>query len=217
MDMKLPWLLVVAGCATTTEMVPVVPLTSVIDQQMAAQAPDARRMRDFLIGQGERTDFVVNLEAGRCYWFSGAADAEVERLSMYLWGPPSGHRLADSRPHSRNTTLGYCPMMSGNYKFQAKIEGEGRYLVGVYEKPGAPVAWSQPWSAPPPQVVIAPPPVVIAPPPPRAAPAPECRMGSDGQNTCGYNCRLGSDGHFYCSSVPNGHCALNSDGSFSCP
>jgi hypothetical protein len=48
-------------------------------------------------------------------------------------------------------------------------------------------------------------------------PAPECRRGSDGRNTCGYNCRLGSDGHFYCASVANGQCALNSDGSWSCP
>jgi hypothetical protein len=48
-------------------------------------------------------------------------------------------------------------------------------------------------------------------------PKPECRMGSDGVNTCGYNCRMGSNGHFYCSSVPNGQCAFNSDGTFSCP
>ena len=45
----------------------------------------------------------------------------------------------------------------------------------------------------------------------------ECRMGSDGQNACGYNCKLGSNGHFYCSSVPGGRCALNSDGTWSCP
>lgn len=207
-------LLLVAGCATV-EMVPTTPLPAIIDQQMAAQAPDARRMREFLVGQGERTDFVVNLEAGKCYWFSGAADPEVERLSMYLWGPPSGRRLADSRPHSRNTTLGYCPMMTGNYKFQAKIEGEGRYLVGVYEKGGAPVAYVQPYVqpyyAPPPPL---PPP--IAPPAPNA-PAPTCRLNSDGSNSCGYNCSLGSNGHFYCSSVPNGRCALNADGTFSCP
>ena len=47
--------------------------------------------------------------------------------------------------------------------------------------------------------------------------APECRMGSDGSNTCGYNCRMGSNGHFYCSSVPDGSCAFNSNGTWSCP
>jgi hypothetical protein len=49
------------------------------------------------------------------------------------------------------------------------------------------------------------------------APAPECRLGSDGINTCGYNCRLGSNGRFYCASVPNGQCSLNSNGTWSCP
>ena len=39
-------------------------------------------------------------------------------------------------------------------------------------------------------------------------------MGSDGQQTCGYNCRMGSNGHFYCSSRPDGRCAMNSDGTF---
>jgi hypothetical protein len=42
-------------------------------------------------------------------------------------------------------------------------------------------------------------------------------MGSDGINSCGYNCRMGSDGHFYCATVPNGQCALNSNGTYSCP
>lgn len=45
----------------------------------------------------------------------------------------------------------------------------------------------------------------------------ECRMGSDGEQTCGYNCRMGSNGHFYCASVPNGQCRMNSNGTFSCP
>jgi hypothetical protein len=45
----------------------------------------------------------------------------------------------------------------------------------------------------------------------------ECRMGSDGINTCGYNCRMGSNGHFYCASRPDGQCAFNADGTFTCP
>ncbi len=53
--------------------------------------------------------------------------------------------------------------------------------------------------------------------PSAAGPPPECRMGSDGTQVCGYNCRLGSNGRYYCASIPDGHCALNSDGTFSCP
>ncbi len=46
---------------------------------------------------------------------------------------------------------------------------------------------------------------------------PRCHMGSDGRQSCGYNCRFGSNGHWYCASVPNGRCGMNSDGSFTCP
>jgi len=45
----------------------------------------------------------------------------------------------------------------------------------------------------------------------------ECKLNSNGSHSCGYNCRLGSDGYHYCSSVPNGECSLNGDGSWSCP
>lgn len=48
-------------------------------------------------------------------------------------------------------------------------------------------------------------------------PPPECRMGSDGQQTCGYNCRMGSNGRFYCASRSDGQCAFNSNGTFTCP
>jgi hypothetical protein len=54
---------------------------------------------------------------------------------------------------------------------------------------------------------------------PAAAPAraPECKMGADGMNACGYNCKVGSNGKAYCSSVANGACALNADGTYTCP
>ena len=47
--------------------------------------------------------------------------------------------------------------------------------------------------------------------------APECKTGSRGQKTCGYNCKLGSDGDWYCASRPDGQCALNATGSWTCP
>jgi len=53
--------------------------------------------------------------------------------------------------------------------------------------------------------------------PDAAGPPAECKMGSDGKQYCGYNCQLGSDGRFYCASRPDGRCALNADGSFTCP
>jgi hypothetical protein len=52
---------------------------------------------------------------------------------------------------------------------------------------------------------------------PAGAPPPTCKMGSDGSNTCGYNCQFGANGHWYCASRPDGRCAFNADGTFTCP
>jgi hypothetical protein len=53
--------------------------------------------------------------------------------------------------------------------------------------------------------------------PPATPGAPECKMGSNGQQTCGYNCKLGSGGSWFCASKPDGQCALNGDGTWTCP
>jgi hypothetical protein len=48
-------------------------------------------------------------------------------------------------------------------------------------------------------------------------PPPECRMGTDGRQVCGHNCRMGTNGRMYCASRPDGQCAMNTDGTFTCP
>jgi len=53
--------------------------------------------------------------------------------------------------------------------------------------------------------------------PPAQPGAPECKMGSGGHQTCGYNCKLGSGGSWFCASKPEGQCALNADGTWTCP
>lgn len=45
----------------------------------------------------------------------------------------------------------------------------------------------------------------------------KCHLNSNGSQTCGYNCRLGSNGFYYCSTHPQGRCALQSDGTWACP
>jgi hypothetical protein len=42
-------------------------------------------------------------------------------------------------------------------------------------------------------------------------------MSSNGTNVCGYNCVHGSNGQVWCASRPDGRCALNSNGSVTCP
>jgi hypothetical protein len=48
------------------------------------------------------------------------------------------------------------------------------------------------------------------------APPPECLIGANSA-ACGYNCELGALGLPNCSTVPNGTCAFNADGTLACP
>lgn len=59
-------------------------------------------------------------------------------------------------------------------------------------------------------------PAPTAPPPPVAAPTPECKMGSDGNNVCGYHCQMGSDGKVACADTPDGKCSMSSNGRITC-
>ena len=49
-----------------------------------------------------------------------------------------------------------------------------------------------------------------------AGPKAECKMGSDGKQTCGFHCQMGSNGRIYCASTAEGACAMNSNGTYSC-
>jgi hypothetical protein len=46
--------------------------------------------------------------------------------------------------------------------------------------------------------------------------APECKMGVDGVQACGYNCKEGVDGHMVCGSTPGATCAQGIDGRIAC-
>jgi hypothetical protein len=46
--------------------------------------------------------------------------------------------------------------------------------------------------------------------------APECHMGTNKQQACGYNCRLGTNGVAACANTPDGACAISGDGHVAC-
>jgi hypothetical protein len=50
-----------------------------------------------------------------------------------------------------------------------------------------------------------------------AVPPPTCKTSASGSRACGYNCQFGANGNVYCASRPDGRCAMNADGSYSCP
>jgi len=197
---------------------PLDPLESAIEQQLKAQVPSAVRMVPFWKGAGPKLDWMIMLHAGKCYAFAGAGSAGTQRLSLYLWGP-DGKRVTEVKPWSPWATMPVCAPWTGQYRVQAKLDGVGVFAVGLYETGGPMPAAPAPTPAP---VVVAPSPWGVTVSTPSVsigfggAPPPQCRMGTDGQNVCGYNCRMGTNGHMYCAATPDGRCAMNTDGTFTC-
>jgi len=112
------------------------PLDQAAIAQAKAQDATATQVGNFYRGAGEKTDYQVLLEAGKCYWFSGSSEG-LTKLYMYLWKPNSGAftpRVADLRSPGQGT-MAYCTQEAGMYKFQVKTEGKkGHFVVAVFAK-----------------------------------------------------------------------------------
>src|SRR5205823_37441 len=61
-----------------------------------------------------------------------------------------------------------------------------------------------------------PPPPGSAPPPSARSSKPECRMGTNGRQACGYNCEAGKDGVAACADTPDGACTIGPEGHVTC-
>ncbi len=107
--------------------------------EAAAQSlvPGARRVGDFLAGgsdKGRRNDWLVPLEAGRCYTFIATGGAGVQLLSQFLWDP-AGRRVTGNEAKSAESVMGWCAAVPGAYHLHAKVQrGGGALRVGVYAK-----------------------------------------------------------------------------------
>lgn len=113
---------------------PVVDLDARVASLAASAAAGAERVGDLYRGTADYTDWYVALEAGKCYWFVGAGDDDVDELYLYLWNPEDD-RITQSKPESREVSIGHCPKVSGMHRFQAKVgSGSGAYAVGLYKK-----------------------------------------------------------------------------------
>jgi hypothetical protein len=111
------------------------PLDSAVVAQARSQAADARQVGEFFRGSGEKTDYQILLDGGKCYWFSGMSE-NLTKLYMYLWTPGAGTftpRVADLRSPGAGT-MAYCAQVSGMYRYQVKSEGKGHFVVGVFAK-----------------------------------------------------------------------------------
>jgi hypothetical protein len=108
-----------------------------VDQQAQSLAPGAQRVGAVFSGagdKGQRSDWYVPLEGGRCYTFIATGGAGVQFLSQFLWDP-TGKRVSDSKSKTPESVMGFCVAMPGAYHLQAKVEkGGGEYRVGIYAK-----------------------------------------------------------------------------------
>ena len=103
--------------------------------------PDGQRVLTTLHGLGagpdQFTEWMVPLEAGRCYWFGYAADPGVERFSFYIWDP-ANHRADTERNRPGQGVVSYCPTVNGMHRLQGKAaSGAGHFAVVAYAKQGA--------------------------------------------------------------------------------
>lgn len=146
--MKTSWLVCVAalvalnGCGRAAPEVGETPdpkLESMINQQAETAAPGSEMVTKTLfrgIGydKGDSQDFRVELQAGQCYVFVGAADETVGALQLFLWDP-SESRVESDRSKKREALMQYCPKETGTFKLQGKIgKGAGHFAIGVFGK-----------------------------------------------------------------------------------
>jgi hypothetical protein len=113
-------------------------LSGRVDKQASTVVPGGKRIGEVYKGSapkaGGRSDWYVQLPAGRCFTFVGEAGAGVRGLYLYLWGP-DGKRVKDARVRTEHATMPYCTVVAGQYHLQAKIsDGSGEYGVGIYQQ-----------------------------------------------------------------------------------
>ena len=125
---------------------PAVPLTpdpapwldEEVDKLGKNSAPGANRDGDLFRGSaaapGQGEKFSRKLDAGKCYHFAAVGDDNIQRMSLYLWGP-SGWRAETERGKTARTTLTHCTEEAGMYEFEAKpTDGNGHFVVGIFSE-----------------------------------------------------------------------------------
>lgn len=130
-----------AGCGHAPPPVAPTPSPQIeasIKSQASAAAPDTEMVGQLFRGvaydKGELTDWHVELTQGNCYWFIGAGDGGVEKLSVYVWDQ-SNSRVAQERSKTNTAVVQACPKSTGTFKVEAKVMGgAGHYALGVFAK-----------------------------------------------------------------------------------
>jgi hypothetical protein len=113
-----------------------------VTSQATTAAPGAQMVgqlyRGVAMKKGEFSDFHVELESGKCYYFSGAGDDGVAQLGLYLWDP-ANHRTTSDRSKGHTSFIQYCATATGTFKVEEKVlAGAGHYAFAIYSKDAPP-------------------------------------------------------------------------------
>ena len=130
----------VVGCKSAPEVAatPSPEIEQDVRSQAESAAPGSAMVgqlyRGIAYDKGEFSDFHVELEKGKCYYFSAAGDETVRSMGLYLWDP-SDSRLDSDKSKTRKSFLQHCPKTTGSFKVEAKVlGGAGHYALGVFSK-----------------------------------------------------------------------------------
>lgn len=142
LTLAFPVLLSLAACGREAPAVSPTPdpqIESMINQQAETASPGSEMVSETLFrgvgyDKGESQDFHVELTAGQCYIFVGAADEGVKGLQLTIWDP-GNKRVAGDKSRTREALTQHCPSETGSYKFQGKVlKGAGHWAIGVFGK-----------------------------------------------------------------------------------
>lgn len=131
------------GCKSKPPLAAEAPpwLDAKIEEQAKAAAPDTVKVGATYKGVAQKEDgtaeWNMQLDKGKCYWFSGVGDPSVEQLYLLLDDP------TDSRVSKKKGTpsvvMMYCAESTGMYRLEGKVtEGRGHFGVGIWAKDAPP-------------------------------------------------------------------------------
>lgn len=128
----------IMGCRRGKAASPEAPppeLDTMVEQQALAKVPGLGRIGDFYRGfahdEDEGGEWMVQLEAGRCYWVSGIGDEHVDELWVAFYDAEDDKQ--EDEDDDDGVMMEFCPEEPGMYKLAAEVkDGRGHFSVGLY-------------------------------------------------------------------------------------
>jgi hypothetical protein len=130
-----------AGCSRH-EKVAIAPEAPVwmdteIEKQAKTQAPNAQQigaiMKDGIEELGGMTEFNVQLEDHKCYWFSAVGDEGMSRLGLFVFEGKSKIAAASQKSKDARAVATLCVKTPGMHRVRIKVgDGAGHVGVGIY-------------------------------------------------------------------------------------